>query len=101
MPRPIHFEIQADNPERAIAFYKSLFGWQFNRWGEEKYWLVTTGDKSQPGIDGGLMPRPQPGAPQNMAPVNAYVCTTGVDDIDAYAQKATQAGGTIVVPKMA
>jgi predicted enzyme related to lactoylglutathione lyase len=101
MPRPIHFEIQADNPERAIAFYKAVFDWQFNQWGTEKYWLVMTGDKAQPGIDGGLMPRPQPGAPQMMAPVNAFVCTTGVDDVDAYAAKATKAGGTIVVPKMA
>ena len=33
MPRPIHFEIQAENPERAIAFYRALFGWEFKQWG--------------------------------------------------------------------
>ena len=27
MPRPIHFEIPADNPERLIAFYQTVFGW--------------------------------------------------------------------------
>jgi predicted enzyme related to lactoylglutathione lyase len=27
MPRPIHFEIHTENPERAIAFYEGLFGW--------------------------------------------------------------------------
>ena len=32
MPRPVHFEIQADNPERAIKFYRELFGWEFNQW---------------------------------------------------------------------
>ena len=28
MPRPIHFEIQAENAERAIAFYRELLGWE-------------------------------------------------------------------------
>src|SRR5436309_12619199 len=101
MPRPIHFEIQADNCERAIAFYKALFDWQFNQWGDQKYWLIVTGDKSQPGIDGGLLPRPQPGAPGDMAPVNCYVCTIDVPDVDAYVAKAQQAGATIALPKMA
>ena len=36
MNRPIHFEIQAENPERAIKFYQSLFGWTFNQWGTQK-----------------------------------------------------------------
>ena len=101
MPRPIHFEIQCDECERAITFYKTLFGWQFNQWGDNKYWLIATGDKSQPGIDGGLMPRPVPGKPQEMAAVNCYVCTMDVPDVDGYADKAVKAGATIVVPKMA
>src|SRR5437016_5397789 len=29
MSRVIHFEIHAENPERAVAFYRSLFGWEF------------------------------------------------------------------------
>ena len=101
MPRPIHFEIQADDCERAIGFYRSVFDWQFNRWGEHKYWLIATGDKSQPGIDGGLMPRPVPGKPQEMAAVNCYVCTIDVPDVDAYVEKAVGAGATIALPKMA
>jgi len=45
MPRPIHFEIPADRPERAVAFYEHLFGWQFQKWdGPMPYWLVRTGD---------------------------------------------------------
>jgi len=41
MPRPIHFEIPADQPERAVAFYQQLFGWQFQKWdGPMPYWLV-------------------------------------------------------------
>ena len=52
MPRPIHFEIPADNPDRAIAFYQSAFGWQFMKWeGPQPYWLITTGPKDTPGIE--------------------------------------------------
>ena len=58
MARVIHFEIQADNPERAIGFYKGLFGWEFAQWnGPQAYWLIKTGPDSQPGINGGLLPR--------------------------------------------
>lgn len=31
MSRPIHFEIHATGPERAIAFYSGLVGWQFHK----------------------------------------------------------------------
>jgi predicted enzyme related to lactoylglutathione lyase len=41
MPRPIHFEIHAADPERAIAFYQALFGWEFSRWeGPRPYWII-------------------------------------------------------------
>lgn len=99
MPRPVHFEIQADNAERAMTFYRTLLGWKFEQWGSEKYWLVTTGEKGTPGIDGGLMPRRGPG-PANMQPVNAFVCTVDVADLDAYIKRVPELGGTIALPKM-
>lgn len=34
MPRPVHFEIHADDTDRAIAFYTALFGWEFKRWAD-------------------------------------------------------------------
>ena len=37
MPRPIHFEIHAENPERAMQFYRTLFGWEFNQWAGQPY----------------------------------------------------------------
>jgi len=99
MPRPIHFEIQAENTERAITFYTELFGWKFAQWGQEKYWLITTGDKAQPGIDGGLLPR-QGAAPLPMASVNAFVCTVDTANLDATLEKVASLGGMVVVPKM-
>jgi predicted enzyme related to lactoylglutathione lyase len=99
MNRPIHFEIHAENTERAIAFYTKLFGWQFSQWAGQPYWLVKTGEDGTPGINGGLLPRQGPG-PTGMAAVSAYVCTTGVEDLDAMVAKAVAAGGSVAVPKM-
>jgi predicted enzyme related to lactoylglutathione lyase len=99
MPRPVHFEIHAADPARAIRFYETLFGWTFQRWGEVEYWLVTTGTDG-PGINGGLIPRRGP-PPVEGAAVNAWVVTAEVDDVDAYLAKAERAGGRQVVPKTA
>jgi predicted enzyme related to lactoylglutathione lyase len=99
MPRVIHFEVHADDPDRAVRFYQDVLGWQFRKWdGPADYWLVTTGPKEQPGIDGGLLPR-HPGQSGNA--VLAYVCTVDVPSVDAYVAKATAAGGTVALPKMA
>jgi len=99
MPRPIHFEIHAAEPQRAIAFYTALFGWKFEQWAGQPYWLVSTGDKSAPGIDGGLLPRRGP-APAEMAAVNAFVCTIDVPEVDAASARVVELGGTIALPKM-
>ena len=100
MPRPMHFEIHAENPERAVAFYTGLFDWKFQKWdGPMPYWLVTTGPDSEPGINGGLMKRMGP-APADMQPVNAYVCTVGVTDLDTRVARAVGLGGTVALPKM-
>jgi hypothetical protein len=98
MPRVIHFEIHAGNPERAIKFYEQVLGWQFTKWeGPMPYWLVTTGPDNQPGINGGLMPRQ---CEIDGQAVIAYVCTVDVDNVDTYVQKATAAGGLVAVPKL-
>jgi predicted enzyme related to lactoylglutathione lyase len=98
MPRPVHFEIHAGDPARAIAFYEGLFGWRFQRWGEVEYWLVATGEGA--GIDGGLLPRRGP-PPAEGAPVNGWVVTVQVDDVDAYVAKAQRAGARVASPKTA
>ena len=101
MGRVVHFEIHAEQPERAIAFYERVFGWTMAPWGPPgAYWLVTTGPTSIPGINGGLLPR-HGAAPTDGAAVNAYVCTVAVDSVDATVLTALAAGGTLALPKMA
>lgn len=100
MSRPMHFEIQASNPQALIDFYSGLFGWSFNKWEGGDYWLIHTGPDDQPGINGGLLPRRGP-PPQEMAAVNAFVITVDVDNLDATLAKVASTGGAAVVPKMA
>jgi len=103
MSRPIHFEIQADDLERAKAFYADVFGWTYEDYGAvtgSPYWGVTTGDPAEPGINGGIMPRPAP-APGAGSGANAGVLTMGVDDYDATAATIEAAGGEVALPKTA
>lgn len=102
MNRVVHFEIQVDEPERAIKFYKDVFGWTFERWGEQKYWMLMTAEKDskEPGINGGLLPRPCP-APAVGQGTNAFVCTVQVEDFDEMAKKIEAAGGVVAMPKFA
>lgn len=87
MSRVVHFEIQASDPQKLIAFYSGLFGWTFEQWGNNDYWMITTGASDQPGINGGLLPRRGP-VPARGQPVNAFVNTIGVGLLLALAGSA-------------
>lgn len=101
MNRVTHFEIHAGDAERAMRFYRELFGWTFTRWaGPMPYWLVSTGAKDQPGIDGGLLPRQGPPPAEGQC-VNAFVCTVETDALDTLLGKVSGLGGQIALPKTA
>lgn len=101
MNRVVHFEIQADNIERAIQFYQGVFEWQFPKW-MDNYWGVMTAEKEskEPGINGGLLLRPAKMAPKECG-TNAYVCTVQVENFDDIAKKIEAAGGVVAMPKFA
>ena len=99
MHRVVHFEIHADNPDRAIKFYSKVFGWEFNMWpGQQEYWIIKTGPDSQPGINGGLIRRR--GILDGTA-VTAYVCTVDIPSVEDHVKMVEASGGVIVVPRMA
>lgn len=91
MPRVIHFELPAGQPERAAKFYEGVFGWQIQKWeGPVDYWLATTGPDDKPGINGAITPRTE----------GAVICLSlDVPSVDEFLQKIVGAGGGIVVPK--
>jgi uncharacterized protein len=94
MSRVVHFEVPADNPERAVKFYSDVFGWKIEKWGgPSDYWLANTGPDTKPGINGGIMKRMHPGA--------TTVNTVSVENVDQIVATITKAGGKVVAPKMA
>ena len=99
MARPVHFEIHADDPQRAIAFYTGVFGWTVNQWADQQYWLVSTGPTEEPGIDGAILPR-MGERPAIGAPVVGMVNTVQVDDLDASLAMAIELGGALALDKM-
>ena len=91
MSRVIHFEIPAENPERAAAFYKKAFGWKIEKWpGPMEYWMVNTGDSGAPGINGGLMRK---------GDVTSTTNTIDVESVEKAVSAIASAGGKEVTPK--
>ncbi len=93
MPSLVYFEVTADDLERAVEFYRDVFGWELTREdGDDEYYMIDAGTGDGPGITGGVVPR-----------FNAYestVNTFDVDDVDAFARKITEAGGEVLAPKV-
>jgi len=97
MNGPSYFEIQADDTNRAIRFYKEIFGWNFAKVEglPIEYWRIET-----TGPPGGLLKRPVPPPPPQSG-TNAFVCSMEVSDFDATAQKMIALGGKVALPKFA
>ncbi len=91
MPRVVHFEISADDPERAKRFYEELFDWNIEKWGPIEYWLITTGSESEPGINGAIKIRERQESTTN---------TISVPSIDELMKKVEENGGKVLNPKM-
>ncbi|HSR17512.1 MAG TPA: VOC family protein [Ignavibacteriaceae bacterium] len=101
----IYFEIQADDVQRAVDFYKNIFGWKITRAQEEipiEYWRIETRSKSGQagGTRGGLLKRPAK-APPPQSGTNAFVCSIEVENFDETAKKILKQGGQVALPKFA
>jgi uncharacterized protein len=94
MPRVIHFEIPADNTERAANFYRKAFGWKIEKYpgGSMDYWLVSTGEDKEPGINGAIAEKDQ----THPTTIN----TVSVQSYDEALKKINEAGGEALTPKM-
>ena len=90
----VHFDVPADDLERAKAFYAFLFGWTFEQPpGFPDYYLIsTTGTDGSPGVGGGMGKRGAPG--QRMS--NVF----GVVSIDASLEEVVRLGGRVTQSKM-
>ena len=94
MSRVIHFDLSADNPERAAEFYRSVFNWKVNKWeGPEDYWLIQTGTEEEPGVTGGVAGR--------IKPNDTTAVVFDVESVDKAAKKVLDSGGEIREEKKA
>jgi predicted enzyme related to lactoylglutathione lyase len=103
MDKVQHFEIPADDLNRAKDFYSKSFGWQMKDWpmpDGSNYVGIYTGpvdDKNmwkEPGfINGGMIKR------GGSLPIITPTVAAIVQDLDATLKKIEQAGGTIVMEK--
>ena len=95
----VHFEIPADDPDKLVSFYSTLFDWKIQKMPMPgmDYWMcqtMPTDDKGmvqEPGgINGGIYKRQADERPIN------YVL---VDSIDEHVQKAKSLGATVMLDK--
>jgi predicted enzyme related to lactoylglutathione lyase len=104
MSKVVHFEIPAEDLDRAKNFYSSVFGWKLETTpmpggGEYTSVMTTPVDEqtqlpTEPGaINGGMMQRDE----RTPSPV----ITIDVDGIDDALQEIEAAGGTTVTPRTA
>lgn len=61
MPTICHFNIPAEDIERAKKFYAELFGWKIEKYGPMEYYAIgTTTLGGEEGLGGGMTKRENP-----------------------------------------
>jgi uncharacterized protein len=92
----VHFEIPAEDMDRARAFYESAFEWQVNVIPGLGYAIVGTTPSNEQGtptevgaINGGMLAR--------QGPIQSPVITVDVDDIDAALARIEELGGSVTI----
>lgn len=101
-----HFEIPADDVERAKNFYTELFGWKITKLDMPEdsstkgkpYYMIHAGETDENGmlknpgeINGGMMERAHP--------TQCFMNYISVENIDEMLEKIEAKGGTICMPK--
>ena len=99
MQKVVHFEIPADNEDRAQTFYEKVFGWNIFKphipgWDYRLASTTETNEKGMPSmpgaINGAIMKRAAPGG--------TPVIVINVPSVEEAVQQVEAAGGTLVMP---
>jgi predicted enzyme related to lactoylglutathione lyase len=92
----IHFDISADDLQRAKNFYEKLFGWSFTKFpntAQEYYLIDTNTSPGEKGITGGMAKREKP-----YQKITNFIQVNSIDESMADVLKL---GGQIIEPKTA
>ena len=94
-PTPVaHFAINADDVDRAKAFYSEVFGWEFTSGGWPEFFHIDTGTE-EPGHPVGSLQRRR--VIVEGRPIHGFECTIAVSDLGAVTDATEAAGGRIVM----
>lgn len=96
MPTIVHFDISANDLNRARQFYENMFGWKINiMQGFADYYEIETNNlEGKDGIGGGITKRQQP----EQTGITQFI---GVKSIDESIARTTIFGGQVLQPKQA
>lgn len=95
MDKVVHFEVPFDDKERAMKFYKDVFGWGMQDMHEMNYTMVHTVE-----VDEKFMPK-EPGAinggmyKRDAQSARSPVIVISVSSVDEYIKKIEDAGGEV------
>ncbi len=89
MQKVIHFGLPADDPPRAMEFYRKVFGPATVTWeSPNNYRVISVGQDDKKSKDA-------------IAPQMRPKDTVNVESVDEAVQKIQEAGGTVTVPRQA
>lgn len=89
----VHFDLPADDLERAKKFYTELFAWEFSGVPGMDYQFISMKDKDgNPGLAGGMGKRGEPS--------QRLMNYIGVESVDEYSEKIKLVGGKVLSEKM-
>jgi predicted enzyme related to lactoylglutathione lyase len=91
----VRFEIETDQPERSLAFYSRVFGWQAERLGEgADHWLMI--DESESPADvGGRASRLK-----SAAAARGALCIVEVSSLDNIVARVQRHGGRVQIERV-
>ena len=84
------YEIFADDPQRAMAFYSAVFRWSFLRQRGEQSWWVSSGSLAAPKLHGRLKKR--------SASERGHLGALHVSQFDAVVERIRAYGGRLITP---
>lgn len=87
-----HFAINAQNSERAIAFYEAVFGWKFAAWGPPGFYTTQVGD-----LHGAIQQQQDEPFP---TVIGNFEVSIAVEDLDRVVDLIVQHGGSVTLPKV-
>lgn len=96
--KPTYFDLTVRDVAAARRFFEAALGWRFERFPMPyEYYRIQAGSAGEPGIDGGIGALADAPAAEGRPMTQV---TVEVPHLDAALARVTQAGGSVIEPRM-